>query len=63
MNTTTELKIAFERAGAILRLEGFEKTPDLDHLEQEIIAGRMSFDEAVQHIIAKTKTDHQAHGT
>ena len=56
MNTTTdERRRAFERADAIMALEGFEKTPEAARLQEAVIAGRMTFDQAVKAAIDEAK--------
>lgn len=53
MATQTEIRKAFEKADAILRLEGFEPTNTGKSLQEAVVRGQMTFDEAVQAAIGK----------
>jgi hypothetical protein len=59
MATSEERKIALARADAILALEGFVKTPDLTRLQQAVIDGRVTFDQAVRSIIESVKSGEE----
>lgn len=63
MSTTTELKEAFKRADAIMALEGFEMTPEIERLQEAVIAGRMTFDQAVKTAIERTTNGTESSGT
>ena len=45
------LRAAFYSANAIVALEGWKPTVDDVALQERVIRGELSFDEAVQHII------------
>lgn len=62
MSTAAERRGAFERADAIMALEGFTKTPEVAQLQEAVIAGRMTFDQAVQAAIERAKRNDQATG-
>lgn len=51
MAKTEELEAAFAEADAILRLEGFERTEAMTKIQREILAGRMTLDEAIESVI------------
>lgn len=55
MSTSAERRTAFEHADAILALEGFVKTPEVALLQQTVIDGHLTFDQAVKAMIAKAK--------
>ncbi|MCM0608466.1 MAG: antitoxin VbhA family protein [Ideonella sp. WA131b] len=62
MSTAAERRGAFERADAIMALEGFTKTPEVAELQAAVVAGRLTFDQAVQAAIERAKRDDQATG-
>ncbi|MBY0365173.1 MAG: antitoxin VbhA family protein [Burkholderiaceae bacterium] len=62
MSTAAERRGAFERADAIMALEGFTKTPEVARLQEAVIAGKLTFDQAVQAAIERSKRDDQAPG-
>lgn len=51
MSKTEELKAAFAEADAILRLEGFERTEAMTKIQEEILAGRLTLEEAIEGVI------------
>lgn len=60
MNTTSkstpaERRQAFAEADAIMALEGFQKTPEMARLQEDVIQGRVTFDQAVQAAVAQAK--------
>lgn len=55
-----EWEAAFAKADAILALEGFEKTPAVAALQKAVSEGRMTIDEAVQHVIAEALAQRRA---
>ena len=52
MTTREERQHAFERADAIMALEGFTKTPEVAKLQEAVISGRTTFDQAVKAVLA-----------
>lgn len=55
-NTPAERRQAFVEADAIMALEGFQKTPAMAKVQEDVIQGRVTFDQAVQAAIAHAKT-------
>ena len=49
------LELAFESSYAIVKLSGLEGSEELDGLRDQIIAGELSFEEAVQTFIKASK--------
>jgi hypothetical protein len=62
MSTSDERRRAFERADAIMALEGLEKPADVAALQEAVIAGRMTFDQAVQVAIDQAKRRAEGQG-
>lgn len=54
-STPAERRQAFVEADAIMALEGFQKTPEMAKLQEDVVQGRVSFDQAVQAAVAKAK--------
>lgn len=48
------LELAFESSEAIVRLEGLNDSEESKELQQRIIAGELSFEEAVQIVLRRT---------
>jgi hypothetical protein len=55
MTKPEQLRDAFEKADAIMALEGFARTEDQARRQQLVIAGVLSFDEAVGQAIAEAQ--------
>lgn len=53
MATQNEIRDAFQKADAIMRLEGFQSTPTSKALQEAVARGDMTFDEAVRAAIKK----------
>jgi len=56
--TRGELGAAFQQAGAIMALDGLSKPNGFDHWEEAVLAGRMTFDEAVKAIVEQAKVGY-----
>ncbi|HRB17068.1 MAG: antitoxin VbhA family protein [Nitrospirota bacterium] len=56
MNVEDTRREAFRQADAILALEGMEKPPEMDGLQEAVIDGRMSFGVAVSVTILEEQT-------
>lgn len=59
MSTAAERREAFQHADTILALEGFVKTPEMARVQQAVIDGHLTFDQAVKAAIdhAKAKAE------
>lgn len=53
MATQNEIREAFQKADAIMRLEGFESTQTCKALQEAVTRGTMTFDDAVKSAIRK----------
>lgn len=47
------LELAFESSDAIIRLEGLKESAEFKELQQQIIAGALNFEEAVQIVLRR----------
>lgn len=56
LHTAQEHTDAFRQANAIVALEGYQATPDDLALQQRVITGELSADQAVQEIIRRART-------
>lgn len=56
LHTAQERADAFRQANAIVALEGYRATPEDLALQQRVIAGELSADQAVQEIIRRART-------
>jgi hypothetical protein len=50
------LELAFESSVAILKLEGFSDSEESKELQQRVILGELSCEEAVQVVLQRAKT-------
>lgn len=55
-STPEDRSQAFVQSDAILKLEGYEGSPEYDALKRRVVAGELSADEAVAEVIAQTRT-------
>ena len=53
--TKEQLTAAFEQADAILALEGMVKPADFEQVQQAVINGELTFDQAVAQVVAEAK--------
>ena len=60
MSTRDQRKAAFLQAGAILALEGMIEPEGYAQLRQEVIDGKLSFDEAVAKAIESARSARSA---
>ena len=60
MSTRDQRKAAFRQAGAILALEGMIEPEGYAQLRQEVIDGKLSFDEAVAKAIESARSARSA---
>jgi hypothetical protein len=55
MPNKAQLKAALEQADAILALEGMVKPAGFEVLQQAVINGELTFDQAVAQVVAEAK--------
>jgi len=58
--TKDQLVAAFEQADAILALEGMVKPSDFEQVQQAVINGELTFDQAVAQVVAEVKASAAA---
>lgn len=56
MSEQEQLRHAFKSANSIVALEGWKPTPDDLALQERVILGELTFDEAVQVCIAQVRS-------
>ena len=54
-STPAERRQAFVEADAIMALEGFQKTPEMAKVQEAVIQGSVTFDQAVKTAIDQAK--------